>query len=729
MNYDDSLVDLKNANISFVDIIEACPYDKEKNISGKFTEEIFYKEGLFYESPNCYKFQSELEDLILNSPFNTRVIYIYGFSGTGKSTLIRKYTNANSNYDTHFIDFQNFIAPDFNESYYLSNNETFISEALKSYLTDDYFVSQSDLRNVFDGLKSDFNKLLPHIFDSIGLEKFNSFYHEFNDYSKCCLFIKNLKSDNVIILFFIYLLINRQDKNISTKKCIIVFDNLDSLNIEYLSSKFLTDFYNALKNINIVFTRINKEFGLNIDFVKTFKFIFTLRTGNFADLNSNDKDKLFGNTEELNLSDYINSDFFTEVYSRRLNFANLVCPSNVNYNYEYLNSVIPLILNDNIFRRILLPLYNFDYRKVSIILLKILTKKYFIGNDVYKDFSNNKFSIIGNMIYGFVNILNKNDFIQLFSHPTKLGNLDPYCNPPRVILTVLINIINPGQQAINEESPHRGEVSLYKLIEAVNGIYSNRKILNVLFDCFECHKNSWVNLITIRNKHLVDRNSFAKEEILLDEVFASNNYDDADSEKLKLLEKIKISYNPSAFTFLRHINLHFEYYSNLAGNDFPLFTRFNEIKTGDFVFEAIINNVLLIVKKHKDLTDNFFNLEFLQKRNITAEDFKKSRFSFKFFRSKRDVGFFQMLRVLTSHLNYISTFRLFIVNYCEDWDEKLLVKFNKKIIEFIEEYMILLENCIDPSKEVFLPSWKQNLQFLKNNLKDKQTSIDNTNEN
>ena len=514
---------------------------------------------------------------------------------------------------------------------------------------------------------------------------------------------------------------------------------LDSLNLEYISQNFSDKFSNTLKNLNVVANRIDSEIVEKIDFIRKFKFIFCLRDGNYAELNANNGDKLFSNTEHLNLELTFNGKLYKDILNTRIAFAKEVCPKdeldNFQVNIEKVQSNIDSILTDDIFEIMLRPLYNYDFRKVSTIAYLSLFRDYFTNMDLKKELKDFDYGTRSLLIFSFVAKLGENNFIKLFTD-VLLGEGDEeqgYCNPMRLILILVLNLCHKRISNQKQLALIQYEVPLYELLESFDQIHSNELFFDILYKSFVYHRTGWVNLITIKNKSIRDDEKFENELNLINEL-KELNFGESSAENLERkkeivseLNKIKVRVNPSGFTFLRYINPRFEYYSILAKNESPLFGELNNIKNGVHNYRRIISKVLTVVKLHQRLMRRFFEVEFDEKRKIDVRKYKYYTFSFKFFGTQneaRSKGFFHILRILTIQMDHLSQFRLYIIKKWSNIPEFSLINFNRTMYGFLMEYLRLLENCIDPESKEFVKIFKPNILKIKqSNYLDRNTEI------
>ena len=264
-------------------------------------------------------------------------------------------------------------------------------------------------------------------------------------------------------------------------------------------------------------------------------------------------------------------------------------------------------------------------------------------------------------------------------------------------------------------------VSLFKILKDFSGIYSPRKILHDLSQMFNGHLKSWEQLISIYNKDLIEDNGFSIElKQYLEYLRITNdiNYE-LDQEKktrceslISDLENIQIKITPAAINFFRHINIHFEFYSNICfekSSSLFEFTLQNmninvERFPDTFSFESITKKVITLVSHHNIWMGNFYKNAFENTKKFkNIEDFLGSDFSFKFLgkeKNIRDKGATHILRVISSHLDYLDNYRhtLYKETKSQYGNNQDLIKFiNERFLIYIKDYIKILRISYDKS--------------------------------
>lgn len=285
----------------------------------------------------------------------------------------------------------------------------------------------------------------------------------------------------------------------------------------------------------------------------------------------------------------------------------------------------------------------------------------------------------------------------------------------RVILTYLSNI------------PEKESCSLSELFTVFDGVFTLEEILSTIKSLFDMRTGKWRHLLTFSSN-----SEFSLEKQI--EEFRKGETDE------RIYSTIKIT--PAGITFLKTIAVSFEFYSSrlirtnrILGkksvHELPLIMPDNiqKIKKDGkdvYKFELIIRDVLASVKKC------FFRLvefdqEIMNVRHIKHfSDYKDSKYVFK----KEDTGHLHKERIIFSHIGYINSFRLYLLNN-STYSEEIKKEFNKIIVDLLDEYLRLAEKEKENRRSVALSvynSLREQIDLVKkNNYEDFLTKIETPN--
>jgi hypothetical protein len=658
---DQELISLSQNIDSIEDIFNASPFDPLYDINQKLTQTLFYR--YFFINANEFKRKcSELQEMIKDIASPARVVFISGFAGNGKTTFIRTFIRDHPEYHNIYIDFQEKRASyPINESEVQDENNSEVIAMLNR-------ATRFGLDDGEIGNKENLIRTFQLIFD-LRLELRDKGFISKQCYQKLCQYDVNNPMDEIMIstimdefllkdtftCFFIHLFLNTKGKN--TK--VIYFDNLDITAINYLSTVFLEHFQSAISDA-VHISRIDIFQKMEIDFKHEYRFVFCLRDASDIEINQHLKGRI--GLQRMNFNINFTSQYYKDIFKKRVDVLGKLKFNDRdlgNFDISGFVNTCALFIEDDYFRDVFIPLYNYDFRRISTLLLQAV-KKYKLFNE------QDSRSLIGILMFEVVDNLMKDNFLgDYFRKPPDLEN--GYCNIDRVLLTVIINQGEYTRKLVsgNLSNPYE----FYYLVKDINLIYKNVDlILESIARCFLYHQLNWVHLITIigcglKNNHeLIDEYSKQIQLVLEDPTSIANI-------RIKnKLNEIKIRVNPAGFTYVRSLITHFEFYSCLAENTEPLYvnaTAINSVKQDEYLFENKINKTLKVVKIHIQSMKLFYENNYIP-NGITPERYPSSIYCFKhhgFGSSERldKEGYFHSTRVVTSQIDYIDNFRRRII--------------------------------------------------------------------
>ena len=521
------------------------------------------------------------------------------------------------------------------------------------------------------------------------------------------------------------------------------FDNLDELELEYLTH----DMWETVLEVSQQMPEIITTAGINFEFQLKVKFILVFREANIAVASTQLNDKLVPLTDNRRfiLTPFIGKDIIKE----RIKEYNLEdCSKNDRRIIEVLN----VIINEDIIDYIILPLFNYDYRKLITATLYIVNND-FIDLSDYQKIPNELNKIIeikygkrGILINAYIKYLAKYNYLKKLADIRELDKKLSYCNKIRQMLTVFSNLsfdkngISKNERELHEAKPN--EFSLYKAYEACKDIVSVSEFFDKLTELVDMNKTSWAHLITIygiepirigRKEYRFDFNEIKE---ILSSLYEKN--EKINFDKKNRIDNISFSLNASAYIYLRHILPHFEYMSAYKTredgvewqNMKPLFqlTEFN-IDKMEWEFQIKLNDVFKHISTYCANTENY-----LQEKFVVKEDFVKSKYVFKGEITKgtpKDAFPLYMTRLITRHIRYIEVFRHYITRFAfEKIEENInalsneireLITYKTKeeihsyLLGIIEKYLYEMEKINDPTQINILKEYKEILEQAKNN--------------
>ncbi len=721
---------LSSYNINLTDIYEANPYDHQRNWSGKLSEKLF--DEVFRISSDFL--DAKMKDLTSQVDLinGKKIIFFTGYSGTGKTTFIN-----------HFIA-QNkpeaeFICIDYSQvtEDVVSKENTPISDGIKYFIVRNYIpndeVENDKLYETINFIYNNFNSFLQLISNN-SLMKIVEYVetpkiNEIDKYSKLNQLLDSFDSMDVFIILLIILFKHTP----ANKKNILIFENLDIIELDYLTGAFINDFQKLHNNCSTLSQKI-KLFGKEVMFSKRFKFIFVLREATFAK-NPHIVDQLGNGWSQFI---YANIDSHShDVLLRRVAIVEEMERKGYGFTNEEkdVNQLIKYFSTDKYFDESTLNLFNRDVKKIVRVFLEVFkrNKEYQIPYVLHRsDFEN--YEKRGAIIYWVVGHLKENSYFDnIFSFNYSTTREEP-CDIGRALLTYLLN---HNGLLFNKEirgDCYKDEIcKLSDIIQYFDKVYSVEDILCFLTKGYLLHKKqTWVNVLSIYNKEIQHKNAFNEELEFLQKNPQILEKDSKDDIKKKIMNT-EVSITPAGYSLIKYIFIHFEYYSNRIKKEnsqlkHPLFyLGLKKNKFGRYLFEDKINNVLNILKKEFKDSFTFFNKTYLENKKLTSKLFEESEFSFKYLSTKRKSrnGVFHITRVTSSQIAYIDNFRVYLLNKESVKNNKNeIALINTKIINLIREYIDLINKySLDSRKDFIVNTLETHIGKIENDLSNIEARI------
>lgn len=730
---------MKKNHISFKDALTYNKYDNVEKRPKYFKDFDFRTIRIVPREFHDEKIH--LKNIINPSGNYRREFYILsGYSGNGKTTFIHWFKEEVEKENfwfevTNLIEHAHGTADDFvlvsRSIIHKYKNVLFKKETLKFMYDNRRFVRDCINNNILTGIVYELQK------EDVII-----------DIDKSLDFLDQLDFKELLIAYVIDKIFDFKTKKYSKfKSFTFCFDNLDELRFEYLTPKMWNAILNLSSNLRYIIQNTNLTFD-----EKKIKFILVFREANIACGMAQINDRLSGETSTKR---FIYTTIAKDIIEKRLK---LVTRS---YDDEdkRIKDLIEIVINEKILGYNILPLFNYDYRKLINALLDCIQPESKDGS-LFRlfDYTKTKYDSIPHEDYkNLKRGILINTFIRYFARENYLSKLAPireknkekaHCNLTRLMLTVFSSISFPDGFPIREKELAEIKPSPFSLLAA----YKECKIFlptpiaffELLCPLIDLGKSSWAHLITVYNKQPKRENDtyvfdFSKEIKIIEK---KEKGEITEKEK-KYLDELSISLNSSAYIYLRHILPHFEYISGYkvsSGTDWyslkPLilmteitiekyFVNGETRYTPCWEFQNQIKEVYEHVETYTHNNDKYFSekltalydrkLDFCQKRNklvfkgdfvnidsfethdpIVAEDDKL----YKFFIS----------RLITTHIDYIESFRHYITNEGYIFLEEQIKRtdkvtpiltgkddIHKFILSYIKKYIDLLKNFGDPA--------------------------------
>jgi len=738
---------MKFENDKFAEFLYNSPFDAIRRIK-QIDKETFFQ-NLHVESKSLRNQCTQLTNLLHSQIEENKIINLDGFAGIGKTTFLHYYFEKQMEIDFIPIDF-NRNSKTINRAKNEENNIPFVvlklAEKIKSnpeksdvYLQKikSFIINKDEYTNpILAVLKAYFQELvLDSENKSIKEELFSFLIAKKKNIAPFCNrhflamleFFENTKEleDNFtyiindcsfkdfFTLFFLFLFLKD-----NSRKTVIVFDNLDTINVDFLSDYFKTSFKTTLVNI----ADLAELFFPKVNFNKNYKFIFVLRDGNGAIINSHLLGSFTGLKRTLNFRINYDPDVYKQIIEKRINYYfEYTEKSNIHIEI-YSKKIIKFlhqIIKDKYLKEIVIPLFNADIRKISACLFSISKKNGFINfteKNILTSFDTinetEEYGLRGAILFEILKYLKTEDFLREYPFYRSQNSIceSGHLSHLRLILIAVINLSKiSNSRFINDTSFRPANIPLIALFNNTSILFKEKEVLNTLIDAFKFHSNNWVNLVTFRNM------PFESNEDI--EVFLNRNIEEDNLNIFQEYIDTCVNINPSGFTYIKYILTHFEYYSSiLCNNTTPLFsTKLNLRQDGNFKFETILDSVYKTLRDHIIQIDECFNQKIYKELSMSRKDFEKSVFSFKHLgQYKPSVsGLSHSVRLLTTIIRYIDTFRIYALDLTQSREE--YNKVNLILLDWLSRYNGLFVRMQNKgANDLFYEQFRKNINRARN---------------
>jgi hypothetical protein len=712
-----------------IEIFTASPYHRKADLNKELTEDIFHNE-LFVEYDLYNILRDQIDNDIDTVPTTrTFVRYFKGYSGTGKTTFLHWFCKTNRNkIKSAIIDFAGMsdVHPD-KSSGRQDYEYQLIDRLLKILykITKKSVFSMSELLDHIYNNQSEYNCFYNYnesffdILEETYANKMNSSENHVNSF---------LRKLNYSELFLILLLYYNKNESVFLECCwdqkwspvekdelLLIIDNIDSIKLEAISRGIPTDFAAIYENY-VEIIRESRFFSTT----KTINFIFSVRDTTYsvfpiqeADLSNEDCYEFSPNTIKM------------DQYTKRLKFArkyNVTIQANTEKLLQY-------IFNEDKkedtldLRRLFLPLFNYNHRKVMNFIDKLVTNNniFFEFIDDLKDEDIN-IGVRGIFIFLFVRYLQQKDYFvdRIFFEETVFIGNNGRLNPARILLTILHNLgrFSLGQMAQTETVTNVGLFTLYSEYEKIFQRPDKEALfINTLSRLLLYYKNNWCHLLAITGTQIIDEESFDKELTQLKIYPEKDQY-----EKQQIatkLNQIRLNVTSSTFIYLKDIARHYEFFS-YGVNLKPLFSCLHvTITNGKMDFDCIKNiektyektkstidslKTVLNTPIHKYFEEGYSCFQVYNKDDTKPYEGFESDETFTGNKSHR----LYVNRIIDFHTEYLDRFREYITTnqkviqgFLKDLGdrysrEEIIFEINSKIINiiklYIEDYVITTLN-------------------------------------
>lgn len=724
------------------DLLLYSPYDNRYRLKSKLSIEHFKKIRII---PQMYLDEKENLKIVINpeSGFSKSFYILSGYSGNGKTTFVNWFKEEIEK-DNFWFDIINLIE----EGYGNRCDITLLEECLKCKLKEN-LANQKTLKHIVLH-----QNLFIDYFSKPILSKICNLASETKYDEIDCRECLDMMDYFAILLLYVWdkILAFATDSKFSGKRSFtFCFDNLDEIKHESLNPAI----WDGILDTSSKIRRIIDKTGLTFDFDHRVIFLFVFREANFACSTAQLQDRIGPITD---LKRFIYTKIGREIIEMRASKATKY----LSEDDRVLRRILQILSYEKVTEDILLPLFNYDYRKISHAIIS-LVQPHSEGGKIYRmlELNENEYEEIpgeylngkrGILINAFIRFLAKENFLEKLAPIRDLNHSIEYCSKTRLMLTLFSNLSFPNgfpknRKELAEIPPQ--PFSLLAAYRSCNEIMAIDEFFVKLCSLIDINKSSWAHLVTIYGKHPVKTTynyafNFDYEDEILNKI---QNHDKLTLSENQYILNITISLNAAAYIFLRYIITHFEYISAYKirengdpwYNYKPLFLATNII-IEDYPyweFENKIKSVYKIVESYYNNNYNYFYAVFSKMLNFNLRSFCRSKYIFKGehhipmkIDNEQLFGLY-ITRLISTHIEYLENFRHYFIkdgfsilqkkisNYDPSLISNLYInsidRFNNFTLGYIEKYIFLLNKVKDPSVESVVYSLNQQIENAKVN--------------
>ncbi len=701
------------------------------------TPELF--ENTFYCESEESKKQKESLSKTLDKPHGKNTFFIVGYQGCGKTTFIHSIIY-------HYAKQQKIQSISIDCDRRAGANSTDklkiifsmqLQQELSEYKKFDCFIDFfNENFNVINQFSNKDNLIeFCNFLDNINKEA------EFNEkiFSvKCGDFIrKNLSCEDIFYLLILWKLsqgYNCVDK--LKEKLVIIVDNLDYVDVY----NDLLTFIKTLDAFTINFSDKFSKFKLCRDSDE--KVQYTEKIKLFVAMRETTKASL----PESHFSDAFQTIYksfdMTEWYDKSSIIKNRI---NILRKYDQQNLLKPeisvrlntllKITEDSYTQNVIYPLFNNNYRSMISLMSKIATENY-NSLKIYDSimdipdwtFRHGARGVLFKLIFDEFNKSDGNDE-SCFKRIGVLDLLNRKNNEVSICRLLLSYLSNYTETKCDSA---RNSVSLSALLSEFNCIFEDKKILSSLCAMFELRDTHWTHLVSFNQIGYRDQKENANDLGKIDFM----NLDP---------DQTMIHYSCAGKIYVEYVTTHFEFFTARVFKDQTkaLFCEENLVKKNEnteYPFIKIIDRVYSEVEQccrslHKfneDLCrvnryDNPYSNSVQYRMSHYICQFKRKNFSEENDLEERRFKQFHEDRLINSHIVYIDKFRLYILNYSSNIDDKEKIDINQKLVARIKKYYNLLNEknvlLVENTKNTLIPHYDKQIKKIEEDYTDFITQI------
>lgn len=687
---------------------------KSKNGEVVDVKDEFWK--LFYFD-NTEILKGTTEALIENiRKSNVHFIIFKGPSGSGKTTFIHRIISERQQYFnqfevTPFFDVVNLIE-------YPYTSDTDSSLLLNALHNKILKIIDSELVAILHSTIIECENKQPSMV--FGVKLLMDSYTEFTDVLSDCngvcsdyeipekiiSFLQSVKnvSDTIALYVIFYIFKNCliENKDGHFVPSVFIFDNLDELEVGYLTRNLVIDLYDAFSKAQGFFEMLNGSSTIagKYEFVSYCTFIESVREGFVAEFNkcqfSNRSGARLSSQRSERLKKRSNSIHFNIKYKdSTYNIAKKRFKLFQHY-MEVAGKEMPgewfengeLLIDEKSYIEDLSNLFNNDYRMTLSCLSEALIKDIKSWENLSKNDNDCILGIRGFLLFHILKTLYREN--SAFSDYVSAELNDDSCNKNRMFMSLLANNDGMNKREVSI-SKRAKKLSLREFTEKVIFWYTNADVRNIYETVFESNNYNYSILASLEgdiiddyllNKKIVTINNLCDELAKLH----INNPDK--------LNAVKIAVNPVCRAYAQDVFINFEYFNLVSiailENDEDLLCAKSlfQYDTYDDV-ESCLSRVYKVTKDIIRKADRY-----VCNHCKTCESHPENKVLGCSSQVKKlnDDGFLirnslYKTRVVNSHINYMDSFRKMMWHKYHEHNQEVYERFHKLILDYISFYI------------------------------------------
>lgn len=503
---------------------------------------------------------------------------------------------------------------------------------------------------------------------------------------------------------------------------VFVFDNLDELEVGYLTRNLVNDLYDAFSKAQGFFEMLegSNTVAGNYEFVSYCTFVESVREGFVSEYNKCQ----FSNQSGTRLSTQRNERLKKRSSSIHFNVNFKDSTYNIakkrfglfRHYMEVAKKELPgmwfengkLLVDEKSYIEDISNLFNNDYRMTLSCLSEALIKDIKSWETLSKNDNDCILGIRGFLLFHILKTLYRED--TAFSDYVSAELNDDSCNKNRMFMSLLANndgeIIRRNGGSFTQKAK---KLSLREFTERVVSWYTNTDVYDVYKTVFESNNNNYSILASLEG-YIID------DYLLKKKIVTINNLCD-ELAKLYItnpdkLNPVKIMVNPVCRAYTQDVFINFEYFNLVSiavlDNDEDLLCAQSLFQYDSY--EAVESCLSRVYKVTKEIVRKADRYVCNKCKDCKYHPENKAIGCFSQIKKLNDDGFLiknslYKTRVINSHINYLDSFRKMMWHKYHEQDQETYEKFHKLILCYVSYYinnLFYYEKGVIDTSEVFI---------------------------